>query len=53
MALSMLAGAQHVILNQKKIKEGIVVLVKQVVKKKGQLSIQIALIGDGATIIVL
>ena len=53
MALNMLAGAQHVILNQKKVKEVIVVPVKQIVKKKGQLSIQIAPIGDGATLIVV
>ena len=53
MAQIELAGAQHVIQNQKKVKEVIVVLVKQIVKKKGQLSIQIAPIGDGVTIIVL
>ena len=53
MALNMLAGVQHVILNQKKVKEVIVDLVKQIVKNKGQLSIQIALIGDGVIVIVL
>ena len=53
MALNMLAGVQHVILNQKKVKEVIVDLVKQIMKNKRQLSIQIALIGDGVIIIVL
>ena len=53
MALNMLAGVQHVILNQKKVKEVIVDLVKQIMKNKSQLSIQIALIGDGVIIIVL
>ena len=53
MAQIELAGAQHVIQDPKKVKEVIVDLVKQIVKNKGQLSIQIALIGDGVIIIVL